>query len=97
MVNPYGNWWASSENEVIRNEPRYNEAQNYGEPFNINDPKIFKSFESKINKLRKSNSFEELNKNYKELARKYHPDKKNGNHETFIEIKDEYDKLINTF
>jgi len=47
--------------------------------------------------LRKSESFEELNKNYKELARKYHPDKKGGDHETFIEIKDEYDRLINTF
>jgi len=95
----YPGWDMDNENEVIRNEPRYNEPQNYGVPFNenINDPKIFKSFESKINKLRKSESFEELNKNYKELARKYHPDKKGGDHETFIEIKDEYDRLINTF
>tara|TARA_R110002072_G_scaffold270965_1_gene430736 strand:- start:243 stop:536 length:294 start_codon:yes stop_codon:yes gene_type:complete len=93
----YPGWDMDNENELIRNEPRYNEKQDYGEPFNINDPQIFKSFESKINKLRKSDSFEELNKNYKDLAKIYHPDKKNGDHETFIEIKDTYDKLINTF
>jgi len=96
MVNPYGGWWASSEGEYVRNEPRYNE-RSYGTPFSINDPKIFKSFESKINKLRKSDSLEELKKNYRDLARKYHPDKPNGDHKTFIEIQDEYEAQLKKY
>ncbi len=98
MVNPYGNWWASSDGEFVINNPRYDMmGEGYGTPFNINDPKIFKSFESKINKLRKSSSIEELKKNYRDLARKYHPDKPDGSHTDFIDIKKEYDKLITSF
>ena len=97
MVNPYGNWWASSEGEYVRNNPRHNKmSDGYGTPFNINDPKIFKTFESKINKLRKSDSLEELKKNYRELARVYHPDK-GGSHRDFIDLKNEYDNLITSF
>ncbi len=97
MVNPYGNWWASSDGEFVINNPRYDMmGEGYGTPFNINDPKIFKSFESKINKLRKSSSIEELKKNYRDLVLKYHPDK-GGDDKSFIEIKDEYDKLITSF
>jgi DnaJ-domain-containing protein 1 len=96
MVNPYGNWWASSEGQYVRNNPRHN-ARNYGTPFNINDPKIFKTFESKINTLRKSDSLEELKKNYRDLARKYHPDKPNGDHKTFIEIQKEYETQLNKY
>jgi len=98
MVNPYGNWWASSEGEYVRNNPRQNTmGEGYSVRVNINDPKIFKTFESKINKLRKSSSIEELKKNYRELARQYHPDKPNGDHKTFIDIKKEYDNLITSF
>ena len=94
----YPGWGMDSDKEYVINNERHNTmGDGYSVRYSINDPKIFKSFESKLNQLRKSESFEELNKNYKELARKYHPDKKNGNHETFIEIKDEYDRLINTF
>lgn len=96
MVNPYGDWWASSEGEYVRNNPRHN-SRDYGTPFNINDPKIFQTFESKINKLRKSSSIEELKKNYRDLAKKYHPDKPDGSHTDFIDIKNEYDKLITSF
>ncbi len=98
MVNPYGGWWASSEGEYVINNERHNKmSDGYGTPFSINDPKIFKTFESKINKLRKSSSMEELKKNYRELAKKYHPDKPNGDHKTFISIKKEYDNLITSF
>lgn len=97
MVNPYGNWWASSEGEYVRNNPRHDTmGDDYGTPYSINDPKIFKTFESKINKLRKSESLEELKKNYRELARKYHPDK-GGSHRDFIDLKNEYDNLITSF
>jgi len=92
----YPGWWADSDKEYVINNNRY-DSRDYGTPFNINDQKIFKTFESKINKLRKSSSIEELKKNYKELAKKYHPDKPNGSHNDFIEIKKEYDKLITSF
>jgi len=98
MVNPYGGWWASSEGEYVRNNPRHNTmGEGYSSPININDPKIFKTFESKINKLRKSSSMEELKKNYRDLAKVYHPDKSTGSHTDFIDIKNEYDSLISSF
>jgi hypothetical protein len=97
MVNPYGGWWASSEGEYVRNNPRHDTmGEGYSVPYSINDPKIFKTFESKLQKLRKSDSLEELKKNYRDLARKYHPDK-GGSHTDFIDIKNEYDSLISSF
>jgi len=91
----YPGWWADSDKEYVINNNRHNN-RDYGTPFNINDNKIFQTFESKINKLRKSSSMEELKKNYRELARKYHPDK-GGSHSDFIDIKNEYDSLIASF
>ena len=92
----YPGWWADSDNEYVVNNERHNN-RDYGTPFSINDPKIFKTFESKINKLRKSSSIEELKKNYRDLARKYHPDKPNGDHKTFIEIQDEYESQLKKY
>ena len=93
----YPGWGMDSDKEYVINNERHDKmSDGYGTPFNINDPKIFKTFESKINKLRKSESLEELKKNYRELARKYHPDK-GGSHRDFIDIKNEYDNLITSF
>ncbi len=94
----YPGWWADSDKEHKINNERHNKmGEGYGTPFNINDPKIFKTFESKINKLRKSSSIEELKKNYRDLAKVYHPDKSTGSHTDFIDIKNEYDSLISSF
>jgi len=97
MVNPYGGWGMSSKGEYKINNERYNKmGEGYGTRYSINDPKIFTSFESKLQKLRKSDSLEELKTNYRDLARKYHPDK-GGSHRDFIHIKNEYDSLISSF
>jgi len=94
----YPGWWADSDKEYKINNERHNTmGEGYSVRYSINDPKIFKTFESKINTLRKSSSIEELKKNYRELARHYHPDKPNGDHKTFINIKKEYDSLITSF
>lgn len=92
----YPGWGMDSDKEYVINNNRHNDCD-YGTPFNINDNKIFKTFESKINKLKKSESLEELRKNYRHLAKKYHPDKPDGCHTDFIYIKNEYDKLITSF
>jgi len=94
----YPGWWADSDKEYKINNERHNKmGEGYSSPININDPKIFKTFESKINKLRKSSSIEELKKNYRDLAKVYHPDKSTGSHTDFIDIKNEYDSLISSF
>ena len=93
MVNPYGGWWASSEGEYVINNPRYDSiGEGYGEKYDENDPKIFRSFESKISQLKKSTSLEELKQEYRKLILQNHPDK-GGDHETFIEIQSEYERL----
>ncbi len=93
----YPGWAMDSDKEYVINNERHNTmGEGYSVRYSINDPKIFKTFESKINKLRKSSSMEELKKNYRELARQYHPDK-GGSHRDFIDIKKEYDSLITSF
>jgi DnaJ-class molecular chaperone len=94
----YPGWAMDSDKEYVINNERHNTmGEGYSVRYSINDPKIFKTFESKINKLRKSDSLEELKKNYRELAKVYHPDKPNGSHTDFIDIKKEYDNLITSF
>ena len=43
----------------------------------------------------KNASASEIKKAYRKLALKYHPDKAQGNHDTFIKITDSYNNLIN--
>jgi DnaJ-class molecular chaperone len=89
----YPGWYADTEGEYIKNNPRHDEmGEDYGEAYDEDDPKIFRTFESKISQLKKSTSLEELKKEYRKLALKYHPDK-GGDHETFIEIQSEYERL----
>jgi hypothetical protein len=90
----YPGWYADTEGEYIRNNPRHDSiGEGYGEAYDEKDPKIFRTFDSKISQLKKSTSLEELKKEYRKLALKYHPDKPNGDHETFIEIQSEYERL----
>ena len=47
--------------------------------------------------LKRSKSQEELRENYKKACLQYHPDKPTGDHESFIKLKDEYDRLKKKF
>jgi|DEB0MinimDraft_6_1074348.scaffolds.fasta_scaffold65926_2 hypothetical protein len=49
--------------------------------------------DDKFATLKKSTSQEELNKNYKKLARRYHPDKPNGSTKMFQKLAQLYELL----
>ena len=77
------------EDAYIRQPKFYNfnkaKEYNYRTSYNDSIHPIFK--------IKKSSSEEDFKKKYRELILQHHPDKENGSHDKFIEIKEAWDNL----
>tara|TARA_R110002096_G_scaffold204919_3_gene390657 strand:- start:991 stop:1320 length:330 start_codon:yes stop_codon:yes gene_type:complete len=86
-------------------EKTFNFIKYFNEQFNYHftDPSVQAPDEIKIRKedkfyhLKKSNSQEELKKNYFKLAKQYHPDKKTGSTQLFQKLSEIYELLLRQF
>lgn len=74
-----------------RQQDIYNQYINYYEPCGITEVK-----NDMFSTLKRSDSEEDLKKEYYKLAKKHHPDK-NGNEETFKRLQNLYEKLKQKF
>ncbi len=95
-----------SENE-LKNQKKYKKDKKPFDPFKcfedfeyrrseINENLTSEIQEPRFNKLKKSNSFEELKKEYYKLCKVFHPDK-GGDEETFKQLNNLYHDLETNF
>jgi len=96
-----------TENE-IKNQQKYNKCKEPFDPFGcfddsheyqrseINEDITIEIQEPQFNNLKKSNSFEDLKREYYKLCKVNHPDK-GGDEETFKQLNNLYHDLANKF
>jgi hypothetical protein len=89
----YDKYW--SKRKPFNFHKYFNDTYDYyfTDPSSLSNQKIKIRQDDKFVKLKKSNSQEELKKNYYKLAKKFHPDKEGGDTKLFQKLSQLYDLL----